>query len=428
MITLKQKALLNKLAVEKGQTLGNIDTLSKQQASNKISELFKLKTVTNSYTPSAPSAPVQEETTIQGFEPLKEKPTTEKKVAMVTEGQLKKLQELGKDLNLKPDMLTLSRFTSEKASQTISQMIELKKRQVGTGPSDEQIEMLKDMASCPEIIKEDFISLFPINSKLVEYKKQLLNRHRFLLKDSSAKQTELATIREQLVKANTQIDGFITDYDWKELDRQQVRDFIGTNSKAFYNWKTTLVTDAQVSLIKRLLNDINRVNGWIAQTDSIPTDINGERIVGGVQDGYIKDETYDIFAPLSDDDFKYMTKDVASEFISKLKMEQLRVTTPASTLETPVEYDAKRSILSSQASSEAHAKRIINMLYSLEAMLGTEPEIDSIEGSNVNKYIGELVELAVLLEGESAVRDVFEYSDVNFDEVMQQISENVAVC
>ena len=415
-MTIKQRGLLERLTKEKGIDI-ELDGLTAKQAHGHIQHLLKLPTLGQSPAPKQQPANQPE----VGFDDIpgvtfnNSPQQVQEPVKYASKKQLDIIANLGKELNANIDMDVMRKLTVAEASDTIQKLIGVKDRQVGSGPSDKQIELLNDMAKSPAIDYENFLKLFNFKDSAIELRNKLIARHRFLLKDNS-KSTEAKEISDRIVEANRFFDKAIESYDFTKLDRKEVKDFIQDNIKDFRVWKASLATDSQINLIKSLIEQVNRVNGWTVNTE-ISVDLEGNPIQDDVSSQYFKDDTFDIYSDWTEDDFGLLTKDCASDLINQLNIELLRLD-EKSTLETTRDYDAKRNILSQKANDEVARKRLVNMIYSLEALCGTEPEVEYIEGSDVNQYLQELVGIAVTLTNVQTVNSLLENYDFTVEELL----------
>lgn len=347
------------------------------------------------------SQPVQQQTYQAGPENT---PATEK--------QIQAMISIGNELGLRADEAVLRQMNMAQASQQLDRMIQMRKTKVDAGPSVKQLQLLEDMSYCPDIDVEAFYRLFPIKQETLIEKSKLENQMRFILKQPNNDE-ERKVVGDKIVEINNLIEQIIKTSDWNKLNRRDVSNFIQDNQQVFYAWKDNQATPAQVNLILQLQEQLHTfTNNWRLNLDGLASDMTGAQIDN--RDELLSDFNEAIDFNLKEEDFRFVTKAFATEYISQLQKELTRLSNP-STTNTEREYEAEQNALTEQEANEMYEQRVVDMIFGLYAMLGQSAEDSTINASNVNEELKELIEMNILYSGqedqEKAFNSIKQYVD-----------------
>lgn len=337
-------------------------------------------------------------TDIQGFEkvsePIRQKSYTDgPENVKATENQVQAMIKIGSELGLKANEQVLRNMSISQASAQMDKMISMRKTKVDAGPSERQLQMLSDMFNCPDIDYESFYRMFPVKEGILIEKSRLENQMKVLLRDDNAKDKDRIAIGDKIVELDKLIKQIIESTDWNQLSRRDVGNFIQDNQQVFYAWKDNQASPAQLNLILDLQKRLHTfTNNWNLNLDGLASDINGNQIDN--RDELLSDFNEAIEFNLSEDDLLFATKDFAREYITQMQKELTRLSSP-SPVESDREYEVKENALNEQQANELFEKEVVDMIYGLYAMLGQSAEDSTINSTNVDEKLKELIEMNI---------------------------------
>lgn len=422
--TTRQINYYNTLCQQKGEVVNpQISNMTAQEVSNEIS---RLQAINN----QQPSNFVPQQ--IDGFQPSQAPIQQQQVTRNISDKQAETIYKLSSELGLEPNITIKQQIdnrlmTSEQASQLINQFINMKQTSVSSQPSDEQIELLKDMYKCPEVIVEDFYALFPINQQIIVNKQKVQNRVAFLYRNTFEEngeaiknhETQKRKMADTLVQINKEIENFIFQYDWKLLDAKEVGNFISDNMKNFRSWKASLATDQQIEYIRNLQKQIATFYKWSINFENQATDIDGNHIDPSNTVGF---EEFEMVTGIIMDpsQLSQLTREVATELIAKMRSEIDRtVEINDSSVQQYQQYTEDEPNVYKEAermydSFEKEQIKLVQLIEALYMNINQEVPYDEIDAKNYKEFIKYAIEMNEVLSHmteDMAKRSIFGICD-----------------
>lgn len=332
-------------------------------------------------------------------------------VKFATKNQVDTIIKLSNQLGLpEPKAEVIQQFDRKKASDMIGKLLAKVRAIENTRPTEQQLAIIAEMMSCPDVIITELIPVHPTLLKELEeftilYKKMTYEG----LKKAEYKgePITLEEVIQAIIKTKGDIEKQILSFDLTKLNRQDVFNFIGKYKQAFYDWKDSRCTERQRERIRQLQERLAELSSWATDMDTIPVDIDGSPLE---INSCVKDEF--IFTGqhiLTDEELIQFSKDQASQFIQQLEKElrdkELRYVTNN---EAEIPDDVARSVLDISQIAQKEQEKLTELMYTLYAMIGQEAETEIINATNIGEHLKDLIDLCTLFFTKEEILETIE--------------------